>query len=81
MGTTNIQPKTYRSFQDLVMLAVRVVVAVGFMLFSAYVLVKAGLALYELDLIGMVSAYFLFFCTVGLGPFIWPFSWPFGEDH
>ncbi|GHB19014.1 hypothetical protein GCM10007094_03560 [Pseudovibrio japonicus] len=81
MGSGAMQPESSRSFQDLVIVAVRVVLGLGFMVFSAYVLIEAALALYELDLIGMVSAYFLFFCTVGLGPFFWPFSWPFGEEH
>ncbi|KZL06020.1 hypothetical protein [Pseudovibrio sp. Ad26] len=75
------QPEASRPFQEMVILGVQVLLGVGFMVFSAYVFYEAALALYKLDLVRMVGAYFLFFGTVGLGPFFWPFSWPFGEGH
>jgi len=76
-----VQSNQGRSVQEVVIICLRVLIGLGFMVFSAYVFYEAALALYKLDLVRMVGAYFLFFCTVGLGPFFWPFSWPFGDDH
>ncbi|EEA92717.1 MULTISPECIES: hypothetical protein [unclassified Pseudovibrio] len=76
-----VQSDQGRSVQEMVIICLRVLIGLGFMVFSAYVFYEAALALYKLDLVRMVGAYFLFFCTVGLGPFFWPFSWPFGDDH
>ncbi|AEV37053.1 hypothetical protein PSE_2545 [Pseudovibrio sp. FO-BEG1] len=76
-----VQSDQGRSVQEVVIICLRVLIGLGFMVFSAYVFYEAALALYKLDLVRMVGAYFLFFCTVGLGPFFWPFSWPFGDDH
>lgn len=75
------QAETTRSPMELLIFAVRIVLGLGFLGLSAYAFYEAGLAVYKLDLARTVGAYFVCFCTVGLGPFFWPFSWPFGDGH
>ncbi|SDQ90947.1 hypothetical protein [Pseudovibrio sp. Tun.PSC04-5.I4] len=78
MDSSKTQPASSGpAFKEILIIGVRLVLALVLMVFSASAFYEAALALYKLDLFRMIGAYFLFFCSYGLGPMFWPF----GSDH
>lgn len=78
MGSSTTQPTSSGpDFKEMLIIGVRLVLALALMVFSASALYEAALALYKFDLFRVIGAYFLFFCSYGLGPMFWPL----GSDH